>query len=199
VFNANTFANKARGAQRPTDREKNYAFSFGAPLWVPKLYNGHNKTFFYTSYERYSITDWTLGAPNKTVPVPEFYQGDFSACLAPRWELTRWGVRVPRGAISIRQLSASSRAAPGWVTCSRKHYSGLTFQQGFPESERHHAAALPADRKGRLRSVAAHQQRFVSQIGPAHLDHYLYSIKVDHNFSSAHRLSDRSTTRAHRD
>jgi hypothetical protein len=81
ILNANTFANNNRGTPRAKDRENNYAFSLGGPVWLPKIYNGHNKTFIYGSSERYSIVDWSQSAPNRTEPVPEFYQGDFSLLL----------------------------------------------------------------------------------------------------------------------
>src|SRR5438270_4860940 len=37
----------ARGAYNPTvpiDKENNYGFSIGGPVWIPKLYNGKNRT-----------------------------------------------------------------------------------------------------------------------------------------------------------
>jgi hypothetical protein len=37
-FNANTFSNKARGVNRALDRKQNFAFSFGGPVYIPKLY-----------------------------------------------------------------------------------------------------------------------------------------------------------------
>src|SRR5206468_698368 len=46
----------ARGAYNPTvpvDREHNYGFSLGGPVWIPKLYNGKNRTFFHLSMEWY--------------------------------------------------------------------------------------------------------------------------------------------------
>jgi len=83
ALNANSFANNFRGVARPLDRKQNYAFSFGGPVVIPKLYNGHNKTFFYSSYERYHESTFSLGAPTLTSPVPDFYKGDFSRLLGP--------------------------------------------------------------------------------------------------------------------
>jgi len=53
ALDANSFVNNSRGAPRALDRKQNYAFSFGGPVYIPKVYNGKNKSFFYASYERY--------------------------------------------------------------------------------------------------------------------------------------------------
>jgi hypothetical protein len=52
-------------------------FSLGGPVFLPKLYDGRNKTFFFTSYEtsRGSSTTTFL---NPTVPLEAWRQGNFS-------------------------------------------------------------------------------------------------------------------------
>ena len=32
-------------------RQNQFGYSFGGPVWIPKVYNGHNKTFFFANYE----------------------------------------------------------------------------------------------------------------------------------------------------
>ncbi len=113
ALNANTFANKARGAERPLDRKINYAGSFGGPVYLPKIHNGRNRTFFFFSHERYRERNYGFGAPNRTAPVAEFYQGDFSRLLGANTAFTDGlGRPVPRGAIydpaTFRQLATRS-------------------------------------------------------------------------------------------
>ena len=50
ALNANTIPNKVRNVKRPLDRKENYAFSFGGPVVIPKIYDGHDTTFFYATY-----------------------------------------------------------------------------------------------------------------------------------------------------
>lgn len=51
-FNTNDFFNKAQGI-RKTDYTKNiFGASLGGPVWLPKLYDGHNRTFFFADFER---------------------------------------------------------------------------------------------------------------------------------------------------
>jgi hypothetical protein len=111
ALNANTFVNKARGVKRAQDRKQNYAGSFGGPIYLPKVYDGRNRTFFYTTYERYRERTGGFRAPDRTVPLPEFYEGDFSRLLGPPTGQTdAMGRPVLRGAIydptSFRQLTS---------------------------------------------------------------------------------------------
>jgi hypothetical protein len=57
-----------------------YAGSIGGPVYVPKIYNGRDKTFFYTSYEG-SIGGDSTTIFNPTVPLEAWRRGDFSGLL----------------------------------------------------------------------------------------------------------------------
>lgn len=61
----------------PYDRENNYGFSVGGPVWLPKLYNGHNRTFFHVSSEWFRQNATVTGG-NDTVPTAQERKGDFS-------------------------------------------------------------------------------------------------------------------------
>ena len=110
ALDANSFVNNARGLPRALDRKQNYAFSFGGPVYIPKVYNGKNKSFFYASYERYRERTGGFTA-NKTAPLPEFYDGNFSRLLgAATGQQDAMGRDVFRGAIydpaTFRQLAS---------------------------------------------------------------------------------------------
>jgi hypothetical protein len=189
-LNANTFSNNAHGLPRAKDREKNYAFSFGAPVWVPKVYNGHDKTFFYASYERYSITDWALSAPNKTEPVPEFYQGDFSRLLGPNVGTDALGRPVARGAIfdptTFRQVAGGQWVGdmfPGNIIPVSR-FSKVSQNLNAIMQKYY----LPTARDASGQVPLTNNASFPSSGQPV-WDHYLYSVKVDHDFSSNHRLA----------
>jgi hypothetical protein len=60
----------------PVDRKNDYGVTFGGPVWIPKVYNGHDKTFFFFSWEH---LNYTLGATTTaTVPTSQELSGDFS-------------------------------------------------------------------------------------------------------------------------
>jgi hypothetical protein len=108
ALNANTFANNALGAPRPPNRQRDWGGSFGGPVYLPKLYDGRNRTFFYFAYEKYSHKDHNLGT-RITQPLPEFYDGNLSRLLgSPTGQTDAMGRQVFRGAIydpaTFRQL-----------------------------------------------------------------------------------------------
>ena len=66
-------------AQRPPDKQNDYGVTFGGPVWIPKLYNGRDKTFFFYSWEQYKQS--VGGSTTTTVPTAAERSGDFSALL----------------------------------------------------------------------------------------------------------------------
>ena len=82
AMDANTFTNKFFGRPRDPDDKYNYAFSFGGPVYIPKVYNGKNKTFFYATYERYNQHLFSQGSPNAAYPLEDFWKGDFSRLMS---------------------------------------------------------------------------------------------------------------------
>jgi len=55
VFDArNPFIPASRGVT--PFRQNQFGASFGGPVWIPKLYNGKNKTFFYFAYQGFRYT-----------------------------------------------------------------------------------------------------------------------------------------------
>lgn len=54
-----------------------YGGSIGGPVWIPKLYNGKNKTFFFFNMEKYRDRE-SLYAGTSTVPNSAYLRGDLS-------------------------------------------------------------------------------------------------------------------------
>ena len=73
-FDAKGFFNSVR----PIYKQNNFGATVGGPVWLPKLYNGKNKTFFFASYEGFRNR---VGAGNGSyfsVPPPAFWTGNLS-------------------------------------------------------------------------------------------------------------------------
>jgi hypothetical protein len=60
----------------PTDHENNYGFTVGGPFWIPKVYNGRDKTFFHYSQEWYKQNNESTAS--NTVPTALEKTGNFS-------------------------------------------------------------------------------------------------------------------------
>src|SRR5579871_3356329 len=61
-------------------RRNDFGGTFGGPIWIPKLYNGHDRTFFFFSYEQYVNNTFTTNAL-ATVPTAAYQAGNFSSAL----------------------------------------------------------------------------------------------------------------------
>ncbi|MFB3827708.1 MAG: carboxypeptidase regulatory-like domain-containing protein [Bryobacteraceae bacterium] len=90
ALNANSWMNNWRLSQSPGDRRYRRArdrqflggLSAGGPVYIPEIYNGRNRTFFFAAFEKYTTSDYQLSQNySSTVPVPEFLNGNFSALL----------------------------------------------------------------------------------------------------------------------
>jgi len=75
------FTNNGNGKLvNPANTENDYGMTFGGPVWIPKVYNGRNRTFFFFNWEQY-IRDQYLLSGTDTVPTNAYRNGDFSAAI----------------------------------------------------------------------------------------------------------------------
>ncbi len=57
------FTNNGNGKLvTPANTQNDYGMTFGGPVWIPKIYNGRNKTFFFFNWEQYIRDQYVLGA-----------------------------------------------------------------------------------------------------------------------------------------
>jgi hypothetical protein len=52
VLNANDFISNANGTKRQEYRQNQFGGTIGGPVYIPKLYRGKNKTFFFFDFQR---------------------------------------------------------------------------------------------------------------------------------------------------
>jgi hypothetical protein len=64
-------------SQREVLKRNQYGAAFGGPLYLPHLYDGRNRTFFFLSYE--AMRERVGVVTNQVVPTQAMLQGDFSA------------------------------------------------------------------------------------------------------------------------
>jgi hypothetical protein len=74
--------NTTTGAVTPRSRDRFFqeGGSFGGPVRIPHLYNGHDKTFFFVNYDRTALPSSTL--VTETVPTAAQRTGDLSNASA---------------------------------------------------------------------------------------------------------------------
>jgi hypothetical protein len=173
-----TNANNAGKVDKPNqDIETNWGFSLGGPVFIPKVYNGRNKTFWYFSYDRYrkSIAQFPI-----TLPTPAELSGDFSGLVNSQsgapitiYVPTSWASNP-----SLIPAGCTPPASPGspWpgnkipTTCFSQVSAGILKQ--FP---------LPAPTNSNVIN------NFIPTIVPLNLQTD-YAISVDHNLTSKQAL-----------
>ncbi len=164
-LNANNFFNNLRGTARPYDRQNQFGIKGSGPLWLPRLYKGKDRTFFFVNYEGLRRLAPTLNI--STLPDTQFQGGNFSS--SP----------VVVGDPAARQIPFPGNKIPA----SRLD---LTAQKIL--------ALLPTPNSaGSFDSATGRSvNNYVNQVF-THPSTNDINLRVDHNLSSANRLFARFT------
>jgi Carboxypeptidase regulatory-like domain len=156
----------------PTDHENNYGFTVGGPIWIPKVYDGHNKTFGHLSMEWYKQNN--LDTRQSTVPTAQEKTGDFSdfvdgstGALIP--------IYVPQG-VTCAGLTPGEQFPENKIPASCISATSQTYIPSIPDPDR------PGSGIGGLDS----NKSYTPFINP-HIQHN-WGFTVDHNLTSAQSL-----------
>jgi hypothetical protein len=76
IFNANDFFSNLNGLPKGTVRYNDFGASLGGPVYLPHLYNGRNRTFFFFNYE--GIRNPTVSNATALVPSRAQLAGDLA-------------------------------------------------------------------------------------------------------------------------
>ena len=166
-------------------RSNAYGFTIGGPVYIPKVYDGRNKTFFFTNWDYLKFRSGVLPGFGNTTPIDAFKQGDFSALLTGRNVGTdALGRQIPEGQIydpfSTREVERHSRArsVPGNI---------------IPASQRSSVAnkivplMVGPDRPGLAFNVAGNPAGDQTWIA----DFRTIMFRVDHNFNEKFKGHDK--------
>lgn len=63
----------------PRSRKNDFGGTIGGPVWIPKIYNGRNKTFFFFSEEVFRNVTYPNGSAFLTFPTTAMRDGNFSS------------------------------------------------------------------------------------------------------------------------
>jgi hypothetical protein len=78
VNNGARFAYRAGEHVRNRKRQHDYGGTIGGPIRIPKIYDGHDKSFFFLNFEQFRETQ-QIGTGITTVPTTAYRNGDFTA------------------------------------------------------------------------------------------------------------------------
>ena len=147
------FANEALDAQRPfvfirpVSRKHDFGGSITGPVWIPKVYNGKNKTFFSFNWEAFR-NHVRASASLQTLPTDAYRNGDFSQALTLRSGFSRGN--DPQGRPIIDGVI--------YDLGTNQTINGLVYRQPFPGN------IIP---KNRMDPVSVAIQKMISALNVA--------------------------------
>jgi len=167
------YFSKAAGRGKPPLEQHDFGGVFGGPILIPGLYNGKNKSFFFSSYEAYR--NKTEAAPAVvTIPTAEMYNGDFSS----------W--RAANGTLIPIYDPATTRVNPNGPGFVRDPFPNNQIPLSrFSQVSRNvlALATMRPDRAGVLNNFTYTPGDQI-QTNPWNK----FSVKLDHNLSSKDRI-----------
>ncbi len=182
-FDANNFFNNASHIANSIYKQNDFGFTAGGPVWIPKVYNGRDKTFFFFSYEGFRNRAGANGTAF-TVPTPEMYNGDFS-----KW-VTSAGVMIPiyNPLTQVTNPDGTVTRAPFPNNQVPKNLFSPASQKALGVFQSGAASIMPNN--GAAPGTAAYiSNNFLETQGTNIYPVNKYSIKGDHVFNEKHRIS----------
>src|SRR5262245_28984463 len=173
VLNANSFQNNAARVGRAAFRWNQPGLVIDGPVWIPKLYNGRDKTFFMFSWEK--IVSSIPAPVTQTQPTAEQRIGDFSKTL-----------QADGKPITIYD--------PLTTVCAGSNCTRTPFANNIIPANRIDPVAKKILEFIPLPNQPGNAQGFFNHfISPnARTDEYdQFATRLDHNLSDRHKLSGR--------
>lgn len=176
-LDANFFASNRAGRARPVLKQHDFGATFGGPVWIPKIYNGKNKTFFFVAYEGFRNREGANPSFLSVAP-QEFYNGD----------LRNW-------------VDASNRQIPIFDPNTTRLVNGVQVRDQFPNNQIPTTRIDPISRRmndigrtalpntGATPGTSAYVRNNFLQTGTGVQPFDKFSLRGDHNLSEKHKLS----------
>jgi hypothetical protein len=180
-LNANLFfANRNGQPKAPYDYNR-WGGSATGPVWLPKLYNGKDRTFFSYGYEGISLGEpvgASYGQGTLTVPTMKERQGDFSDLLqlGPNYQIYDPSTRTPsaNGRYTVQPFPGNIIPPNRISPIARKILSYYSEPN---------AAGTPDGLNNLIRVNDLEVLNYYNHVG-----------RVDHSFSDKHRMYARYNT-----
>jgi hypothetical protein len=185
AFNAATPFQNVKNRQR----RQNYGFTLGGPVWIPSIYDGHDKTFFFFNFEQYRQATTTNSFV--TVPTVAMRNGDFSAIQGTT------PLKNSSGNVITDVLGRSVYQNTIYDPLTEQVVNGVRVWDPFPDNK------IPQDRWDPA-SLAVQSYMYEPGYGgadaskltqnamltvPASIVTYIPTVKADYSFSSKAKIT----------
>src|SRR3954468_5463271 len=159
-FDARGFFNASKAHRNQNE----FGFTLGGPVWIPKVYKGRDRTFFFVSFDQFYIRGGQLTGLN-TLPTAKMLQGDFSEWNGPIYD--------PRSTAVSANGTVTRTAFPGNII-PKSAFSAVTSKM------------LPYHPIPELPGIANNS---IAPLGSPSSDQRSHGFKIDHSIAEKHRLS----------
>jgi hypothetical protein len=175
----------SRGFFAPTKgiyRQNDFGGSMGAPIYLPKIYNGRNRTFFFVAYEGFRNRQGSAGVIS-SVPTPEMYNGDFTNLVnSKNQQIPIYDTGTtrpnPNGAGSIRDPFPGNIIPVTKFSTVSNQYIAIAKSVLVPNR----AGIVPG-------TIGYISNNYVSGGGSSAESTTKVSVKIDHAITSKHHVS----------
>ena len=174
ALNANNWFSNSRNSPLADSKRDNYGGTLGGPVYLGKLYNGKNRTFFFADYDRISALSATTSL--SSVPTTQQLAGDFSDTRLANGNL----VPLYDPYSTFKDANGNTLRNPiagNIIPLNRQNPITLNFIKYYP------APNLPGN-------AFTHANNWFGQ-GSTPSNGNKVDVKIDHNFSEKQRLSAR--------
>ena len=178
AFNANGFTNNRFNTPKGILRRHLYGYTFGGPVWIPKLYQGKNRTFFFSSFEgrRESNPQRFL----TSVPTDLERKGDFSKTVTIIGGVpTQIKIYDPASSVVVNGVRSRTQFAGNVIPPERINPIAAKVLQQYPQPNT--AGSSVTGRQNYNYSASKTYSRD------------LFTNRVDQYFGDKHRLFGRFT------
>ena len=173
ALNANAFFSNRAGRSIVPSRQNQFGGAIGGPIYIPKLYNGRNKSFFFFHHEGTKASSQSTST--QTLPTPQQKGGDFS-----------------------QTFDSSGRLLQIFDPYSVSTASGAPLRAAFPNNMIPASRISPVA----AAAIKFYPDPNLPGLPFTHTSNYFFSgasvangfqetMKVDHNFSEKQRISFR--------
>lgn len=178
-LDANNFFSNRAGVPLPSFKRNQFGFSLGGPVVIPRLYNGHDKTFFFVDYE--GLRQDTETEMLTTVPTARERAGDFSG------DMNSSGQHIT----IYDPLTTTATVSPSGTT-----YTRTAFPNNYIDPSRFDPVAANIIKYFPLPNIPGtfgHNNYFATASAPYTIDQY--DIKIDDVLSPRQRVNFRFSKR----
>src|SRR5215831_6120195 len=173
-LNATSFSNNSKGLGPDNTPLDQYGFTVGGPVFIPKVYNGRDKTFFFTAWEAYKQNQVFPQNDVSSVPTIAQRSGDFSQTFNSAGQL-----------MTVYDPDSGSLVNGQWV---RKPFPGNVIPSNRFDPTGSKILGLYPEPNLATTGPVNWQNNFFLKDNVTWYDFHNIVERVDHNFSQKERI-----------